>query len=520
MNSYFGFGDWAIIIVYLAAMIVLGVWFGKDQHNTRDYFLGSRDIPWWGIGASIIATETSALTIIGVPAIAYAGNLGFLQMILGYVIARVILAAVMVPHYMRGEIFPPYQLLEQHLGRGPRRLAGALFMFLEPLSAGVRVYVACIPVRLMLGDGICSLGGIVDPIFGAILLFVALSVVYTYVGGMKAVVWTDAVQMVLFIAGGVFALTHLASMVEGGLAGGLAKAAAAGKTEWLRTDFSFGAPFNLWMGLIGGTVMVLSSHGADQLIVQRVLACRDVAEGRRALIFSAVLIFPLFLLFLLVGVMLWVFYQSHPFQIPLPESRPGIKSNDFIFPIYIVTEMPHLMKGFLIVAILAAAMSTISGSINSLAAATTHDLWVPMRGVGASPEALLRASKRFTLLWAALLIGGALLYRAEGTPVVVIALSVASFTYGGLLGGFFLALGWPRATQRDAILGMSVGIATMSLIVFAGRIVAAVPALTGLLTPFVGIAWPWFVLIGTTITLGVGILSSFTHPAPTTARTV
>ncbi|MFM1747997.1 MAG: hypothetical protein RLZZ188_1663 [Verrucomicrobiota bacterium] len=508
MNTYFGYGDWVIILVYLAAMIALGVWFGKDQHNTRDYFLGSRDIPWWGIGASIIATETSALTIIGVPAIAYAGNLGFLQMILGYVIARVILAVVMVPHYLRGEIFSPYQLLEQHLGRGPRRLAGALFLFLEPLSAGVRVYVACIPVRLMLGDAVCSLGGMVDPIFGAILLFVALSVVYTYVGGMKAVVWTDAVQMVLFVAGGLFALTHLASMVEGGLAGGLAKAAAAGKTEWLRTDFSFGAPFNLWMGLIGGTFLVLSSHGADQLIVQRVLACRDVAEGRKALVFSAVLIFPLFLLFLLVGVMLWVFYQSHPFQIPLPESRPGIKSNDFIFPIYIVTEMPQLMKGFLIVAILAAAMSSISSAVSALASVSTMDFMKPALP-GRDDAFFLRFSRHSTLIWAAVLVFVAWLTR-EVTFVLNAAFSLRGLTSGALLGGLILALFGRGVGPRAAVAGMLASLAVMNVIYWP----ATVPSLreTWLRTFGGEVFWPWFTLIGTTTTLATAWAVSRTWP--------
>src|SRR5882757_534242 len=158
---YFNAADWLISFGYLFGIMGLGMWFGKDQRNTRDYFLGSRNIPWWGIGLSIVAAETSALTIIGVPAYAFAdgGNLMFIQMIVGYVIARIILAVVMVPHYMKGEIYSPYQLLEQHLGRAPRRLAGALFLFLETLAAGVRVYVACIPIRLMLGERVCSLGG-------------------------------------------------------------------------------------------------------------------------------------------------------------------------------------------------------------------------------------------------------------------------------------------------------------------------------------------------------------------------
>jgi len=502
MNSYFSVGDWVIIIGYLLAMIALGAWFGKDQRTTRDYFLGSRDIPWWGIGASIIATETSALTIIGVPAIAYAGNLGFLQMILGYVIARVILAVVMVPHYLRGEIFSPYQLLEQHLGRGPRRLAGALFLFLEPLSAGVRVYVACIPIRLMLGDYICSLGGLTDPIFGAILLFVVLSVVYTYIGGMKAVVWTDAVQMVLFIAGGLFALVHLAGMVEGGLAGGLAKAAAAGKTEWFRTDFTLGAPFNLWMGLIGGTFLVLSSHGADQLIVQRVLACRNVAEGRRALVFSAVLIFPLFLLFLLVGTLLWVYYQSHPFQIPLPESRPGIKSNDFIFPIYIVTEMPYLMKGFLIVAILAAAMSSISSAVSALASVSTMDFLKPALP-GRSDEFFLRFSRHSTLVWAGVLVFVAWLTR-EVTFVLNAAFSLRGLTSGALLGALALALFGRRVGPRATVAGMLASFAAMNLIYWP----ANAPATRGWwLRTFGGeVFWPWFTLIGFLVTVGVAAL--------------
>ena len=301
MNAHLNASDWLIIVGYLVGIIGLGLWFGRDQRTTRDYFLGSRNIPWWGIGISIVAAETSALTIIGVPAIAYGGNLMFIQMIIGYVIARIILAVVMVPHYLKGEIYSPYQLLEQHLGRGPRQLAAAFFIFLEILAAGVRVYVAGIPIRLMLGETVCSLGGIVDPLLGAILIFVGLSLLYTYIGGVKAVIWTDAVQFGLFLAGGLFALFYIPTLIEGGWAATFQQAGAAGKLAWLNPHFTFSAPFNLWMGVLGGTVMVLSSHGAEQLIVQRVLACRTVADGRKALALSAVLIFPLFLIFLLEG---------------------------------------------------------------------------------------------------------------------------------------------------------------------------------------------------------------------------
>lgn len=509
MQGYFNLGDWLVIVLYLAAVIALGVWFGKDQRNTRDYFLGSRNIPWWGIGASIVATETSALTIIGVPAIAYGGNIFFIQMIVGYVIARIVLAIVMVPHYMKGEIYSPYQLLEQHLGRGTRKTAGVFFLLVETMSAGVRVYVACIPIRLMLGEQVCSLGGLVDPILGAILLFVLLSLIYTYVGGMTAVVWTDAVQMVLFVAGGLFALFFIPTLIEGGWSAAIAQATEAGKLSWLNTDFTFAAPFNIWMGVIGGTVMVMSSHGADQLIVQRVLACSNVAEGRKALIFSAVLIFPLFLVFLLVGVMLWVFYQSHPFKIPLPERRPGIGANDFIFPIFIVSEVPHVLRGFLIVAILSAAMSSISSAISALASVSTMDFLRQM--LKRKDEAfLLRCSKSSTVFWAAALIFVAWLTR-EVEFVLNAAFSLRGLTSGALLGALIIAIFWRGLGGRAAMAGMIASVVVMNLIYWPPKI-AAIHAWW--IQTFGGeIFWPWFTLIGLSVTLGVAWLMKGAFPS-------
>jgi SSS family solute:Na+ symporter len=510
MNGYFNFGDWLVIIVYLGGIVGLGVWFGKDQRTTRDYFLGSRNIPWWGIGVSIVAAETSALTIIGVPAIAYGSNLMFIQMIAGYVIARIILAVVMVPHYMKGEIYSPYQLLEQHLGRGPRRMAGAFFLFLETMAAGVRVYVACIPIRLMLGEQVCSLGGLVDPILGAILLFVGLSLLYTYIGGVKAVIWTDAVQFGLFLAGGLFALFYIPTLIDGGWGVVMTKAAAAGKIAWLNTSFTFSAPFNIWMGVIGGTVMVLSTHGAEQLIVQRVLACRDVADGRKALALSAVLIFPLFLIFLLVGVMLWVYYEGtgHPFQIPLPESRPGIKSNDFIFPIFMLTEVPHLLKGGLIVAILSAAMSSISSAITALASVSTMD-FVRQIVKGRDEEYFLRFSKNSTVFWAAVLVLTAWLTR-QVTFVLNAAFSLRGLTAGALLGSLIIALFWRRLGARATMVGMMASLVVMNLIYWPANIPATKD--WWMRTFGAEVFWPWFTLIGTVVTLAVAWMVSVVAP--------
>ncbi|MGH7972157.1 MAG: sodium:solute symporter family transporter, partial [Limisphaerales bacterium] len=298
MNGYFNATDWVVIVSYLLAVTGLGLWFGKDQRNTRDYFLGSRNVPWWGIGLSIVAAETSAVTIIGVPSMAFGGNLFFIQIILGYVIARIILAVVLVPHYFRGEIYSPYELFANTFGPAARRTAGGFFLVSETLAAGVRVYVASIPVKLVLGDKLLGIGT-GDPILGAILLFVLLSLLYTYVGGVKAVIWTDAVQFGLFLLGGIFALCYIPSLIPGGASEVFTQAAKAGKLHWLNAlpsagiswkMFLLGPPFNLWMGLIGGTFQVLSSHGAEQLIVQRVLACKSVSDGRKALVLSAVLI--------------------------------------------------------------------------------------------------------------------------------------------------------------------------------------------------------------------------------------
>ena len=514
MNSYFNPGDWTVIVLYLLGIIGLGIWFGKDQHNTRDYFLGSKNIPWWGIGLSIVAAETSALTIIGVPSMAYGqvtktgevvgGDITFLQVIIGYVIARIILAIVLVPHYFTGEIYSPYQLFANTFGASARQTAAGFFLLSETLAAGVRVYVASIPVKLMLGDRMLGIGT-GDPVFGAILLFVILSLLYTYIGGVKAVIWTDAVQFALFLLGGLFALFYIPSLV-GGTSAVFAKASEAGKLHWLNvfpppgislTKFLLGPPFNFWMGIIGGTVMVMSSHGAEQLIVQRVLACKTVRDGRKALILSAVVIFPLFLIFLLIGAFLWVFYQAHSPQIPIPETRPGIKASDFVFPIFMMTEVPHILKGFLIVAILSAAMSSVSSALTSLASVSTMDFVkhvLPNR----TESFFLRFSKNSTVLWAAALIFIAYLSRKVDF-VLNAAFSLRGLTSGALLGGLGLALFWKNGRTISVITGMIFSLLFMSAI----QILQSWHVTKDAWIKAVGteILFPWYTLIGLLATL-------------------
>jgi SSS family solute:Na+ symporter len=496
--NFFSTADWFVIIAYLLGIIGLGVWFGKDQRNTRDYFLGSKNIPWWGIGLSIVAAETSALTIISVPAMAYGTNIAFVQMVIGYVIARLILAIVMVPHYLKGEIYSPYQLLENAFGQSARKLAGGFFLISETLAAGVRVYVASIPVKLMLGERLLSIGT-GDPILGSILLFVLLSLVYTYIGGVKAVIWTDAVQFVLFMAGGLFTLFYISSLMNG-FSPAFEQARAGGKLVWFYPQFSLAMPFNIWMGLIGATFVTLSSHGAEQLIVQRVLACKNVADGRKALVLSAVVILPLFLIFLLVGALLWAYYESHPLAIAIPEIRPdsGIKRNDYIYPIFMMTEVPHVLRGFLIVAILSAAMSSVSSALTSLASVSTMDFIKGMTRGSWSEEAYLRFSKYSTVVWAGALIIVAYLSR-EVPYVLNAAFSLRGLTSGALLGGLALVLFWKRGSALPVCTGM---IASLLAMIWITQ--------TEWHTSFVQgkIAWPWYTLIGTVIMISVAAIVS------------
>jgi SSS family transporter len=458
-------------------------------------------VPWWAILFSVVATETSALTFISIPALAYAADLSFLQIAAGYLLGRIVIAYTLLPRYYQGELVTAYALLERRFGVATRRFASITFMFTRLFGDSVRLFATAIPIALIIGPIVPP--QYVTPV--SILLIGLITVLYTYHGGMRAVIWTDVVQTFVYILGGVAALYLLGTGVTGGWSAILDVASSQGKLNVVDTYAGFDRPHTLWAGLLGGAFLSMASHGADQLIVQRLLAAPRLEDARRALIGSGIAVIAQFALFLFIGLGLYAFYEGRAFTVP-----------DRIFPTFIIEVMPPGLTGLVIAAILAAAMSTVSSSLNSLAAATTHDIYLPLTHRDPMEPRVFHMAKIFTLVWAVALIGAALLYRAQGTPVVVVALSIASFTYGGLLGGFFLGILSRRTIQRDAILGMSVGIVTMSIIVFAKALIAAYPGLTDVLGPVSRIAWPWYVLIGTSITLIVGILSSYTHAAPAT----
>lgn len=495
--------DAVVLLAYLVGATALGVRLGGSQRTARDYFVAGGTIPWWAILFSVVATETSALTFISIPGLAYLTDLSFLQVACGYLIGRVIVSAVLLPRYYQGELVTAYALLERRFGVVTRRYASIVFMVTRAFGDSVRVYATAIPVALILGPVIPQ--AYVSRL--AILLLGLFTVVYTYYGGMRAVVWTDVLQTGVYLVGGVAAVYLIGHGVDGGWGTILSDAAARGKLHLFDTYVGLDRPHTILAGFLGGAFLSMASHGTDQLIVQRLFASNRLRDARKALIGSGIAVIVQFALFLFIGIGLFVYYGGRTFPQP-----------DRIFPTFIIEAMPAGLTGLVVAAILAAAMSTVSGSLNALSATTTHDLWVPLTGRRSDDPSLLRTGRRFTLAWAVVLIGGALLYPAnQQTPVVVVALSIASFTYGGLLGGFFLGLAVPRARQRDALIGMSVGIAAMTLVVFASPLSSAYRSLAPLLAPLARIAWPWYVLIGTAITMTVGILSSFTYRAPATA---
>ena len=506
MTSTFTWLDAAVLIAYLGGVTALGMHFGRKQRDATDYFVASHTIPWWALMLSIVATETSALTFISTPGLSYGsttgtGNLGFLQVVAGYILGRIVVATVLLPRYFKGKMVTAYTLLEQRFGLGARRFTSIVFMVTRALADSVRVFATAIPIALIVSPTVQN-KAFVMPV--AILILGALTVIYTYRGGMKAVVWTELLQATVYLLGAISAIVLLGHSVNGGWSTIFSQAAGAGKLRLIDTYVGLDRAHTIWAGLIGGAFLAMASHGTDQLIVQRLLSARNLRDGQKAIIGSGIVVFVQFALFLVIGLGLWAFYQGRIFPL-----------TDQIFPTFIIDRMPPGLVGLIIAAVVAATMSTHSGAINSLAAATTHDIYLPLTKRSADAPETLRMGKIFALVWGTVLTLGALAFPREmSTPVVVVALGIASFTYGGLLGGFFLGVFWARANQRDAIIGMSVGILAMSFVVFAKPLSAGIPALAEPLAPFASIAWPWYVLIGTSITMATGILSSLTHAAP------
>jgi solute:Na+ symporter, SSS family len=470
--------DLLIIAAYLAGITLFGLRFRKRQRTMRDYFLADRNIPWWAISLSIVAAETSTLTIISIPGLAYDSNFTFLQVVMGYVIGRVIISFVLLPQYFRGELYTAYQLIERRFGPELRTVTAGLFLLTRAAAEGVRVYAVSIVVSIALGTGEVA----------SIAIITLLTLIYTFEGGLAAVIWTDVVQTFIYVAGTLVGLVTILHLVPGGW--GSVQAIASGMhkfqvfdtsvlTHWPYLDFA--KPYTLWAGIIGGAFLTTASHGTDQLIVQRLLAARNRRQSVLALLSSGVAVFFQFALFLFVGVMLFAWYQ-------VPSSAFG--RADRIYPTFIVSRMPHGIAGLLIAAILAAAMSNLSAALNSLSSSSIMDFY--LRFCPAVSEAgRLRLARLATLGWALVLFGLAVLALHRVGRVVEVGLQIASVAYGALLGVFLLGVLTKRANQRGAIVGMICGLA-MELYLWGWS----------------QVAFTWWVAIGTCVTFAVGYSAS------------
>lgn len=461
--------DLVILALYLAAVTTVGVWFRRSQRDIRDYFLGRRESPWWALALSIVATETSTLTVVSTPALAFAENLAFLQLVLGYIAGRILIAAFFIPQFFRGEFYTAYQLIEKRFGARMKSAAAATFLVTRALADGVRIAAIALVVQVAFGIGQ----------IWSVVIVLGLTLVYTFHGGLKAVIWTDVVQLGIYLGGAAVAAGLLVVKIPGGWSEISAVAAAHGKFQIFDFTLNLTTKYTFWAGVVGGMFLTMASHGTDQLIVQRLLAARTERDSKLALLASAVLVFAQFALFLVLGVMLYVFYGA-------PEIIAG-RGYDYVFPQFIVTQMPAGVRGLLVAAIFAAAMSTTSSTLNSLASSSIVDFW-RIKGEAADPARLLRLSRWMTVVWGAVLL---VLGLVRWGPLLEAGLTIASITYGSLLGLFLLGFMYPGANAPGALAGMFAGLAVMLWVKFA--------------TP---LAWTWYVLVGTAATFLAGAMAS------------
>jgi SSS family solute:Na+ symporter len=465
--------DGTIIAAYLIGITLFGLRFRKSQRSLRDYFLADRNIPWWAIALSIVGAETSTLTVIGTPGIAYAGNFGFLQVVFGYLLGRVVISLLFLPQYFRGEMFTAYQLIDRRFGARLHKITASVFLITRAAAEGVRVWAVAIVVGVALGTGEVA----------SVAIVLALTLIYTFEGGLAAVIWTDVVQLLIYVGGTVVGLFVLLHLVPGGWPAIHAAAAGAGKMQVFDFSFSLAKAYTFWAGLIGGMFLNTATHGTDQLMVQRLLAARNQRDSQNALLSSGLIVLVQFTLFLLMGAALWVFYRAYPPAAPFTK-------NDYIFPTFIVEHMPVGICGLLIAAILAAAMSNLSAALNSLSSTSMIDFYLRRRPE-TSERTRLRLSRLATIVWGLVLFALALASRYGGS-VLEKGLSIASVAYGGLLGVFLLGLITRRATQNGAIAGMLCGLA-LNIYIW-------------IWVPW--ISWTWYVTFGSTATFVVGYLAS------------
>ena len=483
--------DYLVLAAYLVGITIFGSRFRKSHHSVKDYFLANRQTSWVVISLSIVATETSTLTLIGIPALAYAtypraelgGSFTYLQVVAGYIVARFMVSWLFIPAYFQGDMLTAYELLNRRFGPAAKHFAASLFLVMRALAEGVRVFAASIVLVAVLQT---SVPGLPHLQLWSIVIVGLLTIVYTFEGGIAAVIWTDLIQLVIYVGGSLLAAYMLVRLTPGGWAAIVADGRAAGKLQFISWSWDLSVPFTFWGGLIGGCFLTMASHGTDQLLVQRLLTCRNKRESQYALVLSGFIVFLQFALFLTIGMMLHAYYASGTMA-PLTGACPPC---DEVFPQFIVRNLPHGIAGLVIAAIFAAAMSNLSGSLNSLASTSILDFYQPLAGARVDEQKLLKLSRWLTAAWGLVLIAIAIMARGWGS-VFTVGLTIASIVYGPMLGAFLLGVLTKRTTERGVMAGIGA-----SLIAMIGVRV------------FTPLAWTWYVLVGTIICMTTGLVVS------------
>jgi len=470
--------DLGIIFLFLVLIFIYGTRSGRHIETMNHYFSGDRTLPWWAVSLSIVATETSVLTFLSIPALSYMGNFFFLQLTVGYILGRYLVVRFLLPLYIDGQYISPYQAVGKYAGRNMQRLVSAAFLVTRLLADGVRLFAVAIPLSMITGWSFVM----------SIWVIGAVTLIYTLLGGIKAVVWMDVAQWIIYITAALVTAFILLRLLKGMDIAVFSELAAAGKLRMLNFNMDF-SDYNPISGLLGGALLSMSSHGTDQLIVQRVLSCRNSRESALSLLSSGYIVFIQFSLFLFIGSLLWLFWQGADY------SSLGISRGDELFTKFIIENLPPVVKGITVAGIFAAAMSTLSSSLNALASSTMVDI-LPDAGLKRlDGKQQLKLSRAITFVWGFVMIGGASLFTGMTNPLVEIGLGIASFTYGSMLALFLLLRFFPKGPDASYMLSFFISLLSMILIIRSGAL-----------------HYTWYIAIGVSISFAVwGIFYFFSR---------
>lgn len=503
--------DQAIVVAFLLLVLGVGLRFSRRRGSSaEDFLLARRSLPWWAATLSIIAAETSAVTYIGTPRMAFEGDWSFLQLVLGFALGRVFLAGFLVPVLARRDVLTVYGYFEERFGGGARTVAAGLFVCGRAAGSAVRLYAGCLAVEVATGF----------PLVASVLLLGAFALLYTWLGGLRAVVWTDVLLGLSLLAGGLTSALWLAAGAPGGIPALLSDPEIAAKTAVIRGGWGLGAPNTLVAGLLGGFFLTLATHGTDQDVIQRVLSSRGRRGASLSIFGSAVLILPLMALFLSVGTLLHAHYRAGPPAYPLPAN------GDHIFPVFVVRELPPGVAGLVMAGLAAAAVSSFASVVNALAATVANDFYRPLRarrGRDPSNRELYAFSRAAALFWGCALAGLALAFRGSSDNVLNLALKVLTYFYGALLGGFLLAAFTRRGSAASVVAGMLASVVAVGVLQAQQFLAdpalapASVRAALDLLPPawaecirerVPAVAWPYWIVAGTAVSFSIGALGS------------